>query len=231
MTHLGKGFFGGDAAVHDPDALGFAILGFDFFEEVGEGGVVGGIAGEHFVGDGEAVRGDDEGDDDLDAVAALVATVSKAADVFGVLWRVTLEVGAGEIIEEDFEFGLKEGAPAFSEVVEEGGFVREDFVVALVEAVDFSEGKVGAQEVAEGTLVKPVPVEPPLAAGVNESVEDEGLEDLIPACALATRGKFFAPKFAKSELLPEVAGKPACSPLPRAFEAHFGEAHSDVGKV
>jgi len=35
--------FGGDAAIHDPDAVGFAILGFDFLEEVGEGGLVSGI--------------------------------------------------------------------------------------------------------------------------------------------------------------------------------------------
>ena len=33
-------FFGGDAAVHDPDSVGPAILCFDLFEKVFQGGLV-----------------------------------------------------------------------------------------------------------------------------------------------------------------------------------------------
>ncbi len=94
MAHLKQGFLGGDASVHDPDAIGFAILVFDFLEEVGKGGFVGGVASEHFVGDGKSVGRDDKGDDDLNAVAAFVAGVTEAADVFGVFGRIALEVGA-----------------------------------------------------------------------------------------------------------------------------------------
>ena len=47
-------------------------------EEVSESGLVGGVACQHFVSDGKALGRDDEGDDNLDAVAALVAGVAEA---------------------------------------------------------------------------------------------------------------------------------------------------------
>jgi hypothetical protein len=38
-----------DAAIHHPDALGLAILVFDFLLEAAQGRVVGGIAGQNFI--------------------------------------------------------------------------------------------------------------------------------------------------------------------------------------
>jgi len=40
---LFEDFFGGDASIHHPDAVGFTILVFDLGEEVFEGGLVGRI--------------------------------------------------------------------------------------------------------------------------------------------------------------------------------------------
>ena len=67
--------------MHDADTLRFALLLFDLGQEVFVRGLVGGVAGHHFVGQGEALGRDDEGDDDLHAVAALVAAVAEAARV------------------------------------------------------------------------------------------------------------------------------------------------------
>ena len=52
--------------------------------EAGADGFVGGVARQHFVSDGKALGRDNVGDDDLDAVAALVAGAAKAADVRGI---------------------------------------------------------------------------------------------------------------------------------------------------
>jgi len=90
------------------------------------------------------------------------------------------------------------GAPTLGEVGEEGGFVFEDFVVALVEAVDFGEGKIAAEQIGQRAAIKPMPVESPFAAGINQAVEDEGLEDLIPTCALPSLRRFLQRKNMKA---------------------------------
>jgi len=70
LAHLPEGGFGGDAAVHEPDALGFAVLVLDRLEEAGQRGFVGGVAGHHFVGQqaphwrGREEKWDDRGGND-----------------------------------------------------------------------------------------------------------------------------------------------------------------------
>ena len=73
---------------------------------------------QHIVSDGKALGRDDEGDDDLDAVAALVAGVAEAADVRGILGWFAFEVGACQIIEKHIEFHIEEGPPTLGEIVE-----------------------------------------------------------------------------------------------------------------
>lgn len=62
-AHRRKNFFGGHAAIHQPDTLGLAILGFDAFQKALQRRLVGGIARQHLIGQGQAVRRDDQGDD------------------------------------------------------------------------------------------------------------------------------------------------------------------------
>ncbi len=94
------------------------VLFFDLGEEVLERGFVGGVAGQHFVGEREALGRDDEGDDDLHAVAALVAAVAEAARVGGIDGRITFKIRAGQIVEEHLERRVEEIAPARGEMIE-----------------------------------------------------------------------------------------------------------------
>ena len=64
-------------------------------------------------------------------------------------------------------------------------------------------------------MLEPRPVPPPLAPRIDEPVKHEGLQDLIPARALATGREFAAPKFAEAQLLPQLAAPPARAPLAR----------------
>jgi hypothetical protein len=61
------------AAIHDPDTLAFAEACFDGVDDVLDCGEVACVAGHRFVGEREAVACDDEGDDDLLAIAAVIA--------------------------------------------------------------------------------------------------------------------------------------------------------------
>ena len=140
-AHFGQHVFGGDAAIHDPGAPGFAEAGLDFFQEAAQGGLVGGVSGHDLVGEREAFGGDDQGDDDLHAVGTLVAGVTELALVVGREGRGALEVGAGEIVEQDVEFDSEEVFPTCSKEGEEVVLVIQQQVVAAVEGVLGGDGE------------------------------------------------------------------------------------------
>ena len=48
-THFGKDLFGRNAAVHEPDPIGLAVLVLDLFKKVPQGSFIGGITAEHLV--------------------------------------------------------------------------------------------------------------------------------------------------------------------------------------
>lgn len=87
-----------------------------------------------------------------------VAAVAEAAQSVAFFRRITFKIGAGQIVKQDFVFCLEEVAPASGEVVEEGAFMGQEFVVAGVEAVGIGQGEVAAQQVGDGAVVKPMPV-------------------------------------------------------------------------
>ena len=72
-AHLPEDFFARNAAIHDPHAVGFAMLVFDFGEEVFERGFICCVAWQYFIGQRIALGRDDEGDDDLLAIAAVAS--------------------------------------------------------------------------------------------------------------------------------------------------------------
>ncbi len=72
--------------------------------------------------------------------------------------RVAFEVGARELVKQDFKFGVEKGFPTLGEMIKEGGFMFEQLVVALVEAVDLGQAKVAAEQVGHRAVFEPVPV-------------------------------------------------------------------------
>jgi hypothetical protein len=116
-------------------------------------------------------------------------------------------------------------------VIKKRRLVRHEFVMAFVEAMDFRERKIAAEQVRDGRVLKPMPVQPPLAPRIDEPIEHEGLEDLIPTRALATGAEFVAPKFAEAELLPQFAAEPARAPGARTAQSHLRQPHAHDGKL
>jgi hypothetical protein len=149
-AQLGEDLLGGDAAIHHPDALGRAVAAADGGEHLAQGGLVGGVAGEHLVGEGQAFGRDDEGDDDLHAVAAFIPAVAEAARVGLVVGHVALEVGAGQVVEQDLVAHAEQVAPALAQVGEEVLFVREQQVVAAVESVVLHRARIDVEKVGQG---------------------------------------------------------------------------------
>ena len=132
----------------------------------------------------------------------LLAAVAEAARVGGIGGRITFKIRAGQIVEEHLELRVEEVAPARGEMSKERRLMRHEFVMARVEAMDLRERKISAEQIGDGRVLKPRPVQPPLRTRIDEPVKHEGLQDLIPTRALATGSEFVAPKPAEAELLP-----------------------------
>jgi hypothetical protein len=81
--------------VDHPDALGAPVLCLDLVDEGAQRGAVGGVAVHHLVGQWKALRGDDERNDHLHAVRALIAAVTEAP--FAAFGHVAFEVSAGQV--------------------------------------------------------------------------------------------------------------------------------------
>jgi hypothetical protein len=213
-------FLGGNAPVHDPNALGLAVLFFDALEKVAQRRFVAGVAGHDLVGQRKALRGHHQGNDDLDAIRALVTAVAKLTLVLFILWRIALKIGARQVVEQHLETGIEEVLPAFLQMAKERRFVGQQAIVALVEFVNLGQGKVFAQEVRHGAALEPMPVQPPFAARGNEPIATQRLENQIPARAFATGRQPRGKELIALEFFVEMAGQPASAPLPGPVQCH-----------
>src|SRR5580658_10406150 len=116
-------------------------------------------------------------------------------------------------------------------MAEELFLVPEHLVQTTIKRVLFNERKIFIQQISHRALLKPLPMQPPLAARINESVADQGLQNMLPACSLPTVGQTVSPELIEPQLLVQFAGQPTSSPLSRPMQFHLFEPdlHAKVG--
>ena len=215
-AHLLQRLFGGDAAVHDPDSVRPSILRFDAFEKILQGGLVTGVAWHHLVGKRKALWGHHQGDDHLDAVRTLVSAVAELT-VPGER-GVTLEIGGGQVIEQDIKARLEQYLPALTKKREEGALVGQQLVQASVQGVVGQHPSRTAEQVAHGAMFIPLAMQPPFTTGVDELITHLRLQHLEPLRALATHWQTRLPEPVEFQLLPELERQPARAPLTRMVQ-------------
>jgi len=101
---------------------------------------------------------------------------------------------------------------------EQGLFVLQELVQAAVELVALRQPGVLAQEIAHGASVPPLPVQPPLAARINQPVAGQRFQDVQPGRSLAARRQTLIPEAIELQLFPKIERQPAGAPLPRAVK-------------
>ncbi len=135
-AHFSQHRLGGHAAIHHPDPTRFPVLLFDLAQEHPQRLADGRVAGQHFIGQRQALGRDDESDHQLRTIGPLVAAVAVATLVsLGQIGGVDLEIGAGQIVEQHVEIGVEEIAPALRQMGEQRVLVREQQVLAGIELV------------------------------------------------------------------------------------------------
>ena len=120
LAHLGQHRLARNAAIHHPDAPGLAVLRLDLAEKLPQRLVIRRVAGEHLVGQRQALRRDHQGDHHLRTIRPMITAVTMPALVaFRQLCGVDLKIGAGQIIEQHIEAGVEQVAPASDQVREQ----------------------------------------------------------------------------------------------------------------
>ena len=201
MPHGGEVLFGGDTAIHHPDALGLAILLLDGLKKRRQSGFVAGVSRHHLVGQRKTFRRDNQCDDHLHAIRALVTAITELPLVLLRKRRLALEIGAGQVVEQNIELRVEQILPPPLEMLEERRLVFHQQIMTFVKLVALGQlAKVGSEQIPHRALLEPLPVQTPFAARIDEPINAEGLQDQIPARSFPAGGQTLRPKFVQAQL-------------------------------
>src|SRR5580704_1767584 len=101
-------------------------------------------------------------------------------------------------------------------MIEEPLLLLEHLIQTSIQRVLFYQRKIFIQQISHCALLKPLPMQPPFAARINESIADQGLQNMLPASSLSTIGQTLGPEIIQAQLLVKITGQPTGSPLPAA---------------
>ena len=194
---------------HHPHPARLAILVLDAREKVAQCRIVGGVSGQHLVGQWQPLRRHHQCNDHLHAVAAPVARVAKPALVALVKRRVRLEVSARQIVEQDIELDVEQILPPAHQMVEHRALVFQYPVVTRIELMDVAQAFIGTEEVFQRTALEPLPVQPPLTSGREQPISHQHKHHLVPARALAASRQALRPESVQLQALPQLQRQPA----------------------
>src|ERR1700681_3340167 len=121
---------------------------------------------------------------------------------------------SGKIVEQHFEAGAEKILPALAQMTEELLLVLEHPIQTTIESVLFYKRVIFIQEISHRALLKPLPMQPPFAPWINESIADQGLQNMLPASSLPAVGQTIGPELIQPQLLVKIACQPTGSPLP-----------------
>ncbi len=99
---------------------------------------------------------------------------------FGNLLAQSLEIGAGQIVQQHVKGRVEQRLPLLGDELTEGIFVPEDAVQAAIQPVLARDGKVHLQQFIHRAVQEPLAMNEQLAAGVDQAVDHEQLQHLRP---------------------------------------------------
>ena len=94
---------------------------------------VGGVAGEHLVAEGKAVKGHDKSDADLLAVGAMIAGIATLR--LRVRLRLAFEIGARHVVKQHVVLDCEQLSATFGQMPFHGGLVREQVIERAIEPI------------------------------------------------------------------------------------------------
>jgi hypothetical protein len=108
-----------------------------------------------------------------------------AALVRFIVRRRRLEIGAGEVVQQNLERGGEQILPARPQMGKQRRLVGQQLVEAAIQRILGDQPIILAQQIRHRALFEPLPMQPPLAAGIDQPIAHQRLHDVLPAGALA----------------------------------------------
>src|SRR6202022_4891525 len=117
-------------------------------------------------------------------------------------------------------------------MTEEPLLLLEHLIQTSIQRVLFYQRKIFIQQISHRALLKPLPMQPPFAARINESIVDQGLQNMLPASSLSTIVQTLSPELIQRQLFVKLAGQPTGSRLPGPMQFHLFEPdlHAKTGR-
>ena len=134
-----------------------------------------GIAGEDLMGQGEAFPADDQPDHHLLAIRAMVAGIAPLR--LGIAGGLSLEIGAGQVVEIDRRIELKQSPFPLDQVGFDGGALGMESVEVAIEGVVGQGGEIRAQDVGQRGGADPAG-HGVFTVGVDQAVQGHGTGEL-----------------------------------------------------
>src|SRR6202040_4056861 len=95
---------------------------------------------------------------------------------------------------QQFEAGTEKILPALAQMTEEPLLLFGHLIQTSIQSVLFYQRKIFIQQISHRALLKPLSMQPPFAARINESIADQGLQNMLPASSLSTIGQTLGPE-------------------------------------
>ena len=130
LAHFFKRRLGGDAAIHHPSPARFAVTLFDAIQKGTQRFLLRTVAVHHFVGQRKSIRSDDQRNHNLHTIRPTIAAIATLG--FSALFHLAFKIGAGQIIQQHLEIGMKQLGPFLLQPYEHLLFVLHDPVQAPV---------------------------------------------------------------------------------------------------
>ncbi len=202
LAHFLQNRFGWNAPIHYPYPARFAVSGLDLRQKIAQRGTVRRVAVQYFVGQRKTVGRNNQRDHQLQTIGSAVPAV--AATGFGILFHLTLEISAGQIVEQNFEIGAEQVRPLLLQVNEQFLLMFEHAVQAAIQAVLLRHLKsAGFQQLVHSGIHEPLPMHTELAARIEQPICHSPA-----AAALSPNSPPSRP--AGQSLLPEPSSRPSC---------------------
>ena len=182
-------------------ALGFAVLLLDLLQKTLQRSIVGGVTGHDLISQGESLRGYDQGNDHLHAIQPLVPAVAMLTSVAFRKGRIALKIRAGQIVQEYLKLRIEQIFPTLRQMIKQRSLMLHQPVQALIEFMDLRQFKPRSQKVRHRALLIPVPMQPPFAAGLHQTITTKRLHDQIPTRPLAARRQPLRKELIQPQLL------------------------------
>jgi len=211
------------AAVGDPHPPDDAVTCLHGGDDRLQGARIVGVAGEHFVTQRKAVERHHQRDQDLLAVATMIARIAALRLAIG--QRLALEIGAGDVVEQHVVAQREQFSTTLRYMGFERRFVTEQMIEAAIEAILVDLLIAQLKQIAQRRAAVPILGNVQLARRLAEARRDQHRSHLRPGNALFANRQQTLAQLLKPDATPQRQRQIHVAKLARALDANALQAN------